>query len=104
MPLPNQAFDPSEAAVTWKYPREAGHRGVEAEVRRALADPADFRGVPQEAPDHGRKTSGIVRDTSNESRPAFWVRDGHHVSARWPGDIHEFARHSVAVLDELTPA
>jgi hypothetical protein len=37
------------------------------------------------------KTSGMVRDTATDSRPAFVVDDGAYVSARWPGDTHTFA-------------
>ena len=37
------------------------------------------------------KTSGMVRDTASDSRPAFVVDDGNYVSARWPGDTHTFA-------------
>ncbi len=34
----------------------------------------------------------MVRDTFDDDRPAFVVRDGNYVSARWPGDVHTFAR------------
>ena len=32
-----------------------------------------------------------------DSRPAWVVRDGNYVSARWPGDVHTFA-HTFAQL------
>jgi hypothetical protein len=37
------------------------------------------------------KSSGMVRDTATDPRPAFVVDDGAYVSARWPGDAHTFA-------------
>ena len=77
------------------YPEEPGepdgYRSVQAEVTRALADPADFRDVPPDAPDYARKTSGRARDRRDDSRPAFVVEDGNYISARWPGDVHTFA-------------
>jgi hypothetical protein len=36
----------------------------------------------------------------DDDRPAWVVRDGSYVSARWPGDVHTFARTFAAVLDE----
>ena len=65
---------------------------VQQEVTRALARPEDFVDVPAGAPNYRQKTSGMVRDTFEDDRPAFVVRDGNYVSARWPGDAHTFAR------------
>jgi len=65
---------------------------VQAEVTRALAKPEDFLDVPRGAPDYRRKTSGLKRDTLHDARPAFVVEDGNYVSARWPGDVHTFAK------------
>lgn len=79
----------------------SGHAGVESEIRRALASPADFLDVPSDAPDHFRKASGLFRDSLSDTRPAFVVRDRRYVSARWPGDVHAFAQTFVAVLAEL---
>jgi len=76
-----------------------GHMSVQAEVTRALAAPEDFRDVPPEAPDARRKTSGLARDTAADARPAWVVRDGQYVSARWPGDTHTFASHLADLLD-----
>jgi putative intracellular protease/amidase len=70
----------------------AGHMSVQQEVTRALARPQDFLDVPAGAPDYRRKTGGMARDTFDDDRPAFVVRDGNYVSARWPGDAHSFAR------------
>jgi putative intracellular protease/amidase len=72
--------------------KPAGHMSVQQEVTRALARPQDFLDVPADAPDYRRKTSGMARDTFDDDRPAFVVRDGNYVSARWPGDAHSFAR------------
>jgi putative intracellular protease/amidase len=78
----------------------AGYMSVEQEVTRALARPSDFIDVPRGEPDYWRKTSGIVRDTFDDERPAFVVRDRNYISARWPGDAHTFARRFAAVLAE----
>jgi putative intracellular protease/amidase len=77
-----------------------GYRSVQAEVTRALASPADFCDVPQQAPHHFRKASGLFRDSGADLRPAWVVRDGCYVSARWPGDVHAFAKAFAAVLAE----
>jgi putative intracellular protease/amidase len=80
--------------------RPEGYMSVEQEVKRALARPQDFLDVPADAPDYRRKTSGMARDTFDDARPAFVVRDGNYVSARWPGDAHTFAKTFAAVLAE----
>ncbi len=78
----------------------AGYRSVQAEVTRCLARPEDFVDVGVDAPHHLRKTSGLFRDTPADDRPAFVVRDGNYLSARWPGDVHAFARRFVDMLAE----
>jgi len=75
-----------------------GFMSVQQEVTRALAEPADFLDVARDAPDYRRKTSGRARDTPTDSRPAWVVRDGTYVSARWPGDVHTFAATFAGVL------
>ena len=35
---------------------------------------------------------GLVRNSMDDETPAFVVRDRNYVSARWPGDIHTFAK------------
>ncbi len=77
-----------------------GYLSVQQEVTRALADPGDFRDVAKGTPDYRRKTSGRSRDSLTDARPAWVVRDGLYVSARWPGDVHTFARTLVQVLAE----
>jgi putative intracellular protease/amidase len=86
------------------YPEERGQRwgfmSVQQEVTRALADEADFVDVAKGTPDYRRKTNGRARDTPTDARPAWVVRDGSYVSARWPGDAHTFARTFATVLAE----
>jgi len=79
-----------------------GYRSVQAEVTRALARPEDFVDVPGDAPHHFRKASGLFRDTPSDDRPAFIVRDGNYLSARWPGDVHAFARKFAAMLADIS--
>ena len=75
-----------------------GYMGVQQEVTRALARPEDYEDVPKDAPDHGMKTDGRHRDTMTDERPAFVVRDGRYLSARWPGDVHTFAKTFATML------
>ena len=77
----------------------AGYRGVQAEVTRALAAPSDFVDVPADAPDHFRKTSGMFRDTSEDLRAAWVVRDRNYVSGRWPGDLHALTKNFAEVIE-----
>lgn len=75
-----------------------GYMSVQHEVIRNLASPADFLDVPADDPLFAKKTSGLARDTAADASPAFVVRDGNYVSARWPGDAHTFARTFAEVL------
>jgi hypothetical protein len=45
----------------------------------------------------------MARDTFDNERPAFVVRDRNYVSARWPGDPHTFAKRFAQMLDETKP-
>jgi putative intracellular protease/amidase len=85
------------------YTEEAGQRygymSVQQEVTRALAAPGDFEDVARDASNYRRKTGGRARDTLTDARPAWVVRDGSYVSARWPGDVHTFARTFCDLLD-----
>ncbi len=76
----------------------SGYRSVEQEVKRALAAETDFIDVPSGAPHYLRKTSGIARDSLRDARPAWVVRDGNYISARWPGDVHTFATRFAELL------
>ena len=78
----------------------AGYRSVEQEIKRALATETDFIDVPENAGNHFRKTSGLVRDRIDDPRPAWVVRDSNYISARWPGDVHTFAQRFVQMLSE----
>ncbi|MEW9897545.1 type 1 glutamine amidotransferase domain-containing protein [Chitinivorax sp. PXF-14] len=69
-----------------------GYCSVESEVKRALANDADFIDVPKGSADFLLKTSGIARDRLDNPRPAWVVQDGNYLSARWPGDVHTFAQ------------
>ncbi|WIX83058.1 type 1 glutamine amidotransferase domain-containing protein [Amycolatopsis carbonis] len=65
----------------------AGYMSVQQEVTRALARPEDFRDTTDRV-----QASGRARDSANDARPTFGVEDGNYVSARWPGDVHTFAK------------
>lgn len=94
-------WDPDYYRTYREAPGEpAGFMSVQAEVTRALAHPADFIDVPADAAYRLRKTLGLFRDSPDDSRPAFVVRDGRYLSARWPGDVHSFGRQFVAMLRE----
>lgn len=95
-------WDPGYYRTYDEAPGEpVGYRGVQQEVTRALARPEDFLDVPADAPSHFLKSAGLARDTLGDSRPAWVVRDGIYVSARWPGDVHTFARTFADVLREV---
>lgn len=82
-------------------PGEApGYRSVQAEVTRCLARPEDFLDVAAGTPHHLHKASGLFRDAPDDDRPAFVVRDGNYLSARWPGDVHTFAKTFAMLLAE----
>jgi putative intracellular protease/amidase len=63
---------------------------VEDEVRAALDDPAQL--------EHGPRVL-TRRGTLDDDAPAFVVKDGNYVSARWPGDAYLFARRFTALLE-----
>jgi putative intracellular protease/amidase len=92
-------WDPQYYRTYADAPGEApGYRSVQAEVTRALENPNDFREPQPGTPDYDRKIDGTARDSAADARPAFVVRDGTYVSARWPGDAHTFAKIFVTVL------
>jgi putative intracellular protease/amidase len=76
----------------------AGYMSVQQEVTRALAAPEDFRDVDPLEADARLKLGGRARDSIDDERPAFVVRDENYLSARWPGDAHTFARRFAAML------
>jgi putative intracellular protease/amidase len=77
-----------------------GYMSVQSEVTRALENPKDFCDVARDTPHRRLKSSGMVRDTATDPRPAFVVDDGTYISARWPGDTHTFAG---VLSDKLRP-
>jgi putative intracellular protease/amidase len=84
--------------------QQPGYMSVQAEVTRALARPEDFLDVPRDAPHLFAKTSGMLRDAPDNPKPAWVVRDGNYVSARWPGDVFTFAREFEAMGQAATAA
>ena len=94
-------WDPTYYRTYLEAPGEAeGYRSVQAEVTRALANPGDYVDVSPTDADFQRKTDGRHRDTPDDARCAFVVRDGFYVSARWPGDAHTFAKTLDGVVRE----
>lgn len=81
-----------------KVGEEPGYRSVEMEVTRALERQEDFIDVPKTSPNYFRKTSNMARDSIEDDTPAWVVRDGNYLSARWPGDAHTLA---VCLVDLL---
>lgn len=63
---------------------------VQAEVTRMLKAPQDFCEGP----------TALLRDDPDHLQRGFVVRDGHYLSARWPGDAHRFAAELVGMLAE----
>jgi hypothetical protein len=61
---------------------------VQDEVSAALASRTDFITGPMT----------ITRDAPSKLRAGFTVRDGHYLSARWPGDAHRFANEFAVML------
>jgi putative intracellular protease/amidase len=93
-------WDPNYYRTYMEEPlQRAGYMSVQQEVTRALAQPEDFKDVARGVPDYRRKTNALSRDTLTDDRPAWVVRDGVYVSARWPGDAYTFAKTLASVLD-----
>ena len=80
-----------------------GYMSVQAEITRALRSASDFVDVDPNAPDYRCKTSGLDRDTLDDAGPAWVVRDGNYVSARWPSDAHTFAKTFAELLACQSP-
>lgn len=89
--LPGYMERSAYLATAWKLGRyyRTYPAYVEAEVRSALADRADFVRGPIELSRRG---------TDQDDRHAFVVEDGNYVSARWPGDSYLFAKRFLARL------
>jgi putative intracellular protease/amidase len=67
---------------------------VEDEVKSALDHPSQFESGPR----------SFRRGTATDDGPAFVVRDGQYLSARWPGDAYLFGRRFCDLLDVHAPA
>jgi putative intracellular protease/amidase len=63
---------------------------VEDEVRAALSSPSLFVRGP---------VTLLRRGSATDDVPAFAVRDGNYVSARWPGDAYLFAARFAELLE-----
>jgi putative intracellular protease/amidase len=96
-----RSWDPDYYRTYTEEPGQApGFMSVQQEVTRALAVPEDFRDVEGTARERRRMNNGWSRDSMIDPRPAWVVRDGSYVSARWPGDVHTFAHTFAGVLHE----
>lgn len=97
-------WDPYYYRTYREAPREpVGYMSVEHEIIRSLEKPADFLDVSPDDPAYRRKTSGLVRDTSADHSASFVVIDDNYVSARWPGDAHQFAAQFATLLAAADP-
>ena len=65
---------------------------VEEEIKRNLKNASQFLNVNSDDIYFKYKTNGLSRDSETNSRPAFVVIDENFISARWPGDVHTFAK------------
>ncbi|HEY2563898.1 MAG TPA: type 1 glutamine amidotransferase domain-containing protein [Acidimicrobiales bacterium] len=83
--------------------QSTGYMSVQQEVTRALANRDDFHAVVPGTLDADLKSSGRARDTMSDERPAFVVEDETYISARWPGDVHTFAKRFSTVLHRSHP-
>jgi putative intracellular protease/amidase len=93
-------WDPDYYRTYSELPGEPeGYMSVQQEVTRALANPTDFHDVDPREPDARLKAGGRARDSMSDERPAFLIRDRNYLSARWPGDVHTFARRLAGMLD-----
>jgi putative intracellular protease/amidase len=83
--LPKYMEAAAYALTAWKLGRyyRTYKAYVEEEVTAVLDDPTRFIRGPITL---GRRGSAL------DDRPAFSVRDGHYLSARWPGDAYLFTR------------
>ncbi len=61
---------------------------VETEVKQVLASPKDFKQGPFLP----------IKDSAENLKPGFTVKDGNYISARWPGDCYSLAAEYVAMV------
>jgi len=67
---------------------------VEDEVKSLLANYDQFITGPQP----------LFRDSENNTKHGFCLRDGNYLSARWPGDLHCFSQAFLALIKEYGAA
>ncbi len=72
------------------YYRTYPETTVEDEVKSALQSPQQFVSGPKP----------VFRDTKNNTRHGFSLRDKNYLSARWPGDIYNFTFSFMRLLTE----
>ncbi|MGH9171509.1 MAG: type 1 glutamine amidotransferase domain-containing protein [Acidimicrobiales bacterium] len=89
--LPKHMERSAYALTAWKLGRyyRTYPSYVEDEVRSVLDDQRRFVRGPRTISRRG---------TDVDDRPAFVLRDGNYLSARWPGDAYLFARSFLRVL------
>lgn len=93
-------WDPGYYRTYMEEPGEPkAFRSVEHEIKRALKNADDFLDVPKSVANYALKTSGVARDSSDNSNAAWVVQDGNYLSARWPGDAHTLAREFARILN-----
>ena len=63
---------------------------VEEEVVASLQSADDFYEGPLP----------VLRDSMEKLSRGFTVRDGHYLSARWPGDVHKFSLEFLQMMRE----
>lgn len=66
---------------------------VEDEVVACLQSPADFSQGP----------TPVLRDNPKHLNRGFTVRDGHYLSARWPGDVYRFSTEFLEMVRQAAP-
>ena len=83
--------------------QSAGYMSVQQEVTRALANRDDFHDVPGTLDSGLKSSAGGLGTMASDERPAFVVEDEITSSARWPGDVHTFAKRFSTVLHSSHP-
>ncbi len=63
-------------------------KSVEAEVKSVLAHKSQFQ----------KGKAPITRDSKNNLSAGFSLQDGNYLSARWPGDAHNFGYNFLKLL------
>jgi putative intracellular protease/amidase len=65
-------------------------QAVEDEVRSHLSNPSNYL----------RGNISLSRDSEDNLRPGFIVRDRNYLSARWPGDVYSFSKAFLEMLQK----